>query len=594
MFFEKFTKCRDLEALRHLCAQTHIELRSYSRLAFRQLSGSGQPLEVLLSFLEDPSLNDPKARNLRFLLKSQFERYTTTDDLQGLLEPLRQWVERQLALGNLSDEQIRHLSKFVVQLGKESHEESLKCDWMDAILKGLESSPLLNLQHLGSSTVITLLHSLSQGVFTRRSQDLGCCLLEALQPSLLQKMAHNISAFILTGMQSQACSLQGERSHASEMASVATALALIKRLPLDTAQSVITITSQSMVQLNFNLPISRDSWLIIMKEWWSSLAKSGLLISMHEAQEKKQFGYLMGFQSTRILAPYLQHFDNHKKASFLSKHWFTVSPDFGGCNQPGESCEPFFAMLQAAQDHCQLSEQLIARFFVLLQQMQLSEHIVTIISESRSKGINVPLKAVLHAIESHLSVSVDQALDIHKADTRLLLESCPELAEKIIEDPKIPTRLIWRYRRERHQVCDRQAFFDRPENLLQAQVFLLEKMAVAYAQARHLRPRKAFRHVQICYTNARQYSRPISVLISRALNMTGIVRQLQCSQWVSSVKLRWILAIIREVEGPRIADDVDRLVYQWRGENCCDNASKLRRQRNLEIAAARLTRSMLQ
>ena len=58
---------------------------------------------------------------------------------------------------------------------------------------------------------------------------------------------------------------------------------------------------------------------------------------------------------------------------------------------------------------------------------------------------------------------------------------------------------------------------------------------------------------------------PISRELVLAFTHAGIIRPLQRGTWVSTVKLRWILALTRKVESVEIANEVDTLVYEWRG-----------------------------
>lgn len=487
------------------------------------------------------------------------------------LEPMKQWVKRQLGLGNLSNEQVLHLSEFVALL----QEESIRCDWLDAILQGLESSPIFNLQDLGLGTIINILGSITRGVHTQRSQHIGYRLLNTLKPALPRQMINSVSTFILRGMQSQASLQQGEQSHASEPSSIANAIMLIQRLPLDEARSIMILTSEAMIRNAAGLSINKMAWLKIMDEWWSSLANSGLFTSMQKAKSIAQFECIMGSQRLEVLASYLRHCNNQKKAFFLSKQWFTASQDLGEHERSGRSCKPFFKMLRAAQYYSGLREQLVAKFFRLLQLMQMSDVVVDIISGSRSEHIDIPIQAVLDAIQSHLSVSSGVALSIYNSDPRL------RLAEEMIRDPTIHPKDIWTDERERAWAREDAVFFEGSKSLWLVRVFLIERMAIACAQAQHLSHQVAFRNVFQCYSRIKGYSSPVSTVIARALSMTGIVRPLQCGRWIGTEKLRWILKIIRQAEGPEIADEVDQLVFQWHGENARNKASERKNKSSL-------------
>ncbi|KAF4305049.1 hypothetical protein GTA08_BOTSDO06982 [Botryosphaeria dothidea] len=55
-------------------------------------------------------------------------------------------------------------------------------------------------------------------------------------------------------------------------------------------------------------------------------------------------------------------------------------------------------------------------------------------------------------------------------------------------------------------------------------------------------------------------------LFSKAVVRAAITAPLENYEWVSTVKLRWVLRLVLSIEGPEVAERLDKLVWRWRGE----------------------------
>lgn len=71
-------------------------------------------------------------------------------------------------------------------------------------------------------------------------------------------------------------------------------------------------------------------------------------------------------------------------------------------------------------------------------------------------------------------------------------------------------------------------------------------------------------------------------MLTKALVWAGVIRPLQEDQWVSTVKFTWILRQVREVEGDAVADQLDALVYQLRGQ-FIEKAAREGKGKGLEV-----------
>jgi hypothetical protein len=98
-------------------------------------------------------------------------------------------------------------------------------------------------------------------------------------------------------------------------------------------------------------------------------------------------------------------------------------------------------------------------------------------------------------------------------------------------------------------------------NINQEHVVLVHNVAYAFASSKHLSPRTAFRRVWECYRFLRDRRAPLQPLISRALVKTGLSRPLTESERLSETQVKYIISVVEQVEGPAIAREVDRIVW---------------------------------
>lgn len=78
---------------------------------------------------------------------------------------------------------------------------------------------------------------------------------------------------------------------------------------------------------------------------------------------------------------------------------------------------------------------------------------------------------------------------------------------------------------------------------------------------------------------------PLTVEMTRALVMAGIIKGLKQRQWVSPIQVGWILEKVREVEGEEVAQGVEEIVYQWREKLVLEKAAGQRLLKNLGLDA---------
>ncbi|KAL8699208.1 MAG: hypothetical protein Q9201_006136 [Fulgogasparrea decipioides] len=149
------------------------------------------------------------------------------------------------------------------------------------------------------------------------------------------------------------------------------------------------------------------------------------------------------------------------------------------------------------------------------------------------------------------------------------LESCPQLAEALIRNPARDwnTAFILRESRQARLLAKLRSMRQshEVEQLQHSRIHLLGRMALAYAQARHLQPSVAFQYVYDCWTlQKRDALGHVGPDLIRALVHSGLVRPLQAGQTMSYARLEWILRQVAEVEGEDAMRRLGHTVWQWR------------------------------
>lgn len=566
--------CKDLAGLHSWAADHEIELRKYSRLAYRQLCDTEYSLSDLLDALSDNALNN--SDNLDFLLRRLAQKPLAFGDAKTLSN----WIKRTVFLGQRSQSEITLLSDFVLHVSTvtpDQNQEELKCRLVASIFEGLESSAVFGIKDLDHRTWGVLLKATSRGNFGQISQDLGFRIIKALDPSQSNRLVHSISLFVQTEIEAQGSKQATAMPQARLIQAIPASFEMLQDLDVKTACRVIVDTTKALINHTTCLPEANVPLIRLLDQWWLWIGRSKWLERVERGSNKRHLERLLTGKRPVILATYLRHLNDTEVASFILRR------DFGGAMKPDdrpratnlfhEMCKahedqsPFISMLRAAHQYSELPDRKLQRTFRLLQMLQKSRLIVDIIIEMKNLNIKLSEHVILHTIRTGLHYKHHRAEAIFAAHPGLTLERCPELAERMIGNPRrYPKEALWEYT-TRHPSWRAEGCRDPPENIT-ARAQLLHRMAHAYSAAPHLTPRMAFRLVHLCYTRHvreklgyQEFSR-VTVL---ALVRAGIVRPLEQVQWVSTERIQWLLKLIRRVESCDVADEVDRAIYEWRG-----------------------------
>ncbi len=581
-FLSKLQWCSTTENMRRVVTEFEIDLRAtptWSQLAFRQLLGKNYGLETLLNFLEDSSLNAPEARNLQvlvqWLIKNNAER--------NVMRSFFKWIEQSTSLGVFSEEEILQVvmvtSRLRLYNGTDSDEMTRSV--LITICQGLLKSSIRQIRDLEAHTTGVLLRCISDRPSDVVLQNLGATMIMSSHESQLRTMSDDIALMLQSWILS--CpKLPVAEPKTSQPDRMTELFKLLQWLPEDIAR--LSIVDANM-RILCSAPFTSGQAILVenLSVWWSALFKSELYHILDRSVEWEKVKRSLATSNVDVLASYLQAMDDREICLFIMNQWFQIQrmeqgtgrqkpsmeiAEFEALNRAHASTSPFVSMLRMLRFYrVHVSGRTLTRLLALLRELGKPDTIIEVIKYQETIRKRIKAQTIASAVNDDLYANPRQAYQMFDSYPMLSLEQVPALAESMIMNPYLhPITAIY-FRRKRQKVAAKSFPTDahlpaRPGSRLR----LLQCMCLAYALAPHLPPRLALRKIYECYlTIKRERLGPISSDITQALVQVGIIRPLQDITWVSTIKLRWILGLVREVEGEEVADEVDEVVYEWRG-----------------------------
>lgn len=595
-FLNGLKNSRIPEDIQILAAGLNIDLRSapmYSKLAFEHILRIGSKLSVLIQFLEDSNLDAPAARNLHTLLLWHVKQEANKDDKRLL----HLWISRQVSQGVWSGKELLLLLESLFCINGMIETENSDCSLSQIIFEGLSSSTVFTIHDVAGSVLNVLLGSVTPSSMSQNGELLGIEIIKRSSISQLQIMGVGITQFL------KKCLLprnphQKVRNFDHNIATKL--LKLLHRAPMIIGVKSIASATIALLTCEY-ASTSRSNWLKNLHAWWSLLLKHGMfkILGGHDRWIKVE--RILAYQNVDIIATYLQLLDDEEKCCFLLRNWFI--PELGSepacklgkaqhienyfrheLTLPRARLSPFVTMLQSLGSDLPVHSKWISPLFSLLRELVRSSTVLEIVSFSQTLGFRISTIAILHEISENAKSQPHIAYRLFKSTPKIPLEACPVVAEIMIYNPRFNPSTAHLYRQKRQKNLSlHNLFVAEPDNIFRKfrrefprgehheirnyRASLLDRMAIAYAQALHLFPRVAYRNVYRCYRLHKWYRLgPVSVDMSRALTIAGAVRPLQEGQWVPTMRVQWILKVVNKVEGEEIARGVDEFCYQWRTE----------------------------
>lgn len=596
-FLRGLKKCKLPEDIQKLATGLSIDLRStpmYSKLAFEHMLRIGSKLSMLVKFFESSSLNAPAARNLHSLLLWHVTKKANGDDKRLL----QLWIRDKVAQEWWRGEKLSHLLESVRCMNGMIETENSDCSFSRSIFEGLSSSTVFTIHDVAGSALNILLESVTPWSMSRNGELLGIEMMKRSSTSQLQVMGEGISWFL------RECLLPRNRHQKVEWFDrkiVAKLLKLLQRAPSSTEVKSIAGATIALLVCREYVSASRSTLLKNIRAWWSLLIRQGVFKMLGGNSQWVEVERILAHQNVDILATYLQLLRDDEKCCFLLRNWFIpeihseptcqlgkaqhIENEFRHeLSLPRARLSPFVTMLQSLGSNLPASSKWISPLFSLLRELGRSPTVLEIASFNQVLGLRISTIAIVYEISENAKSQPHIAYHLFKSTPNIPLEACPVVAEIMIQNPRFHPFTAHLYRRNRQKFLSvPELFVAEPKNILRKftrefprgghqeirnyRAALLDRMALAYAQAVHLYPGVAYRNVYRCYRLQKWYRLgPVSIDMSRALTIAGAVRPLQEGKWVRTMRMRWILKVVNQAEGEKIARAVDELCYRWRTE----------------------------
>ena len=173
-----------------------------------------------------------------------------------------------------------------------------------------------------------------------------------------------------------------------------------------------------------------------------------------------------------------------------------------------------------------------------------------------------------NVIMNLMSIHPESAVRISLLSEYLNLPHFPDLpvvaAGKGAVSPDEAFKLLKRVYSNNQDNCSNSAPMTRTD-IIEEKADVLHQMATAFAYNQCLTAGRAFRAVYRCYRHLCTLQVAPGPAIAKALVHAGVIRFLKRNRWVSTMKLRWILSIVKASENKETANRIDQIVWIWRG-----------------------------
>ena len=603
MFVEDLKACNNLESLRVLRGRTKFWLEAYSREAFQRLLHNEPSIEDILSFIDEPSLNEPQAKNFQHFVQWMVDRSSLrllNDPLQ--LKMIAPWFQLQLRLGRLSEDDVQAAISLLSHFSSNEATVHRGCQLADAIVEGLAECPVLKFSNLRHPTIHELLRSLNRIVSACNSESsagLMFRLLEHLDQSRIRSSLSEIGHFLLLRMHMiMSQSTENGSSHSDRLRAIDNDFSRvicavpetlkIQRIKPEKSRGLF-ICLMTRKLLTGQLKLRPDDWSQMCDQWFCLLARNGLFVHLRDPDHNANISGMLSVQSSPIIASFARHLDERALCHFTLSSWCDAPSsalDLFAKHITSFATSPLSLTLLIAQATNSRDNPFVTKIFGLLRALHRFKDITRIIEAARRMQLQLPASTLVEAVRASLLTSSRHARVIFMSDPRLLLECCPELAEQFILNHSHPEN-VWHLHRNRSGACRRAAFNNNMSEWRKARADLLARMAKAFsAVATELTHDKFYWHVHGCWkVHIREQLGPPGPVLSRSLLWTGVILPLRDHRIVNETRIRRILDAVREAEGDDVADSVGRDIYAWRG-NLMEYLH-WRKRRNFQLSTKR-------
>ena len=588
----------NLEAIRRAAHHNACVLADdihHSKLAFQVLLSVNSSMPVLTEYLEDRTLNAPKARNLQKLLGWTDLQKRSHDEL----EMLGLWLEKQVAYGYFSESEIRE-ALLGIQRQHQSREalfSSRMFSWRicKRLWAGIQASSVNDAGNLQAETIKDFLEAASLAPLLHEGRAMGKRILLTTDPFKSKHLRHSIVNLVDRLSRVTVASSELAYEDRTNLRSFEWFSPVLENLSeSDSAKIATTIT----LALTKHICNERAGSRTHLEAWFNMLPKHLFQLARNHVECEKNWLFIernLVSLEPETLASYLRLFEDRKVYEFILNHWVplrlqcttaTLHPGSlyrswreaslrvdHEAHYPGADHQTtaFLGIVKELQEAYPLMlRSLIPELLNLLRCLERSKAILHIVQYLAKCPGGIDPVVVANEVTEHLALSLRTSVALFKADSRLRVEDCPGLVERMISEPVSGSPDVFLFlQRDRGLLgsVGSTVHSDRPLHVNSKRVALLHSMALAYAETRHLNPRQAYRKVRRCLDFFRDRQDLLGPDMSQALAKAGILRYLEAGMWVSTVRHNYILGYVKHLEGEQVANELDRVAWDWRGRN---------------------------
>ena len=583
-----------------------------SPMKVQELLERGTPMDAILEFLENPNLSFPGDGNLRCLLAYRIDCLSPSPNED---EKLVSWIQTRIVLGSLPFDQITPLLEVVNRPSNHRQGFLSREVFYEKIVEAVRRCTISGPSKVKQRALNILLVFISCGKLTTTLESLAWEVVGSSMSDQSGLMNEGICAFIDAYVLAQTPLNNSTTVVADGLPRIAKALEVARSLPDSLAEACLISVSKALINRCTDPDHSiasqdsedvsdRKSYLEQLSKWWTLLQDSGVLSDLQQRPGWQDLEHTLGFHAHDVLITYLQLLDQSTICRFLIRHCHVPELRRKGNRLPSEQANfkilaenqfddicrehpnrpPFINLFLTIRLANQPGTSTVHKFFDIIQSLGMTGTTLHLVANHDISHVHLNAEIIRDEINHYLQHDEPRiAYRLFQSFALLPLEHVPTLAEAIIANPNLYTHTALYHRHRRQKWVEQLGLFHCTlEDVERLRVRLLNRMAYAFARSPH-HPRVSFRQVYKCYIALKTENLPVTPAMTKALTYAGVVRYLKLGAWVSTARYNKIWSLVREVEGQKVADRLDDLVFFWRGKVLDQNMYRKRKERAMGL-----------
>ena len=586
--------CSDIQSIRNAASLNTIplEVPNYSCLAFLRLIALRRPIPELLEFLNDKSMNPPRAPNALHLLRYMDEHIAQDAHFHNF----ETWVEKETALGSLDE---RFISIMLHYVSRSTHSTTQQI--FNRICEGIRASAVRGIRDILPETFEALVEAGCHVPQTEQViQHLSIIIKTRYESNKSQTIASIINTMQPFCNNSKASNI-GTLTHILDHQ-----VALISSLPAQAITGTIFRILKHLIDIGGP---NSDKWRVDrrlwMEEWLNALAKNKLLTQVrrdiiHQPLARQKAWEQLEVRLARLVpgavGSYLSSIEanDEESCSFLTRHLHDPAKRARHVKTivDGHSLRSRFSRREKKfnSEIIPSVQERAGPYQNMIETLQETEPFLL----NRAKKLTMPL--LCHLDRSEYLLPLYQHLSTHKSlpstritssiinsqalsnptissqlfymDPRLQLNDCIPYTRALATAPAsrfntVELRYVLRRDTTLFRKVPRAHLSPAERELLPLLSQKLHKVAHAQALDPDLTPRKALRAVKATLNRFCRRPELLQPEMSQAFAKAAFIRHLEIGNRIPVDLKEWVLGMMEDLEGKQTADEVRSAVWEW-------------------------------